>query len=476
MATQSGCQAYPPSPFSVCGAIRDKYNQMGGPTSFLLFPKSAEKANPGNTGKRSDFFGGSIYWSAASGAHPVAHDFLTKYGDHSYEQGFLRYPTTDEIVLDDGVSRRQEFQGGRIYWNPVTWAHSIGGEILDKWLALGGETGTLGFPTSDETRTPDGVGRFNTFQNGSIYWSPDTGAHAVFGPIEWFWALAGREAGVYGYPIDEPTYDGDDVSQDFEKGQIVLWDGQLGGVHQVDYADDEIGDDDTWVFPEYPEYPRPRREDEDFADLWAKWNTIEDPSGDQKEDNRNAAAAVDGGMISVGGLDNARYLWKRLYQHPGIDVTLDASTVNDWMNETSPHDSQFPTPVEVRAKNRDNTVAVAIRMADMQNRPFNAILMSVNRKNKLSWETVTGAKDDYYFSLGHHSMSVIVKPGTVGNHPVRLAQQAHIYDIYDYSENNNGDGYGDVAAAVAVEGFKLGIIKWFQVFGHGSQIKWEGLR
>lgn len=85
------------------------------------------------------------------------------------------------------------------------------------------------------------------------------------------------------------------MSQDFEKGQIVLWDGQLGGVHQVDYADDEIGDDDTWVFPEYPEYPRPRREDEDFADLWAKWNTIEDPSGDQKEDNRNAAAAVDGG-------------------------------------------------------------------------------------------------------------------------------------------------------------------------------------
>lgn len=63
------------------------------------------------------------------------------------------------------------------------------------------------------------MGRFNTFQNGSIYWSPEAGAHAVFGPIEWFWALTGREAGVYRYPIDEPTYDGDDVLQDFEKGR-----------------------------------------------------------------------------------------------------------------------------------------------------------------------------------------------------------------------------------------------------------------
>lgn len=39
-AVAAGCQIYPPTTFQVCGAIRDKYNQMGGPTSFLLFPKS----------------------------------------------------------------------------------------------------------------------------------------------------------------------------------------------------------------------------------------------------------------------------------------------------------------------------------------------------------------------------------------------------------------------------------------------------
>ena len=173
-AVAAGCQIYPPTTFQVCGAIRDKYNQMGGPTSFLLFPKSNELTNPGNTGKRSEFIGGNIYWSAATDAHPVAHDFLTKWGDHGYETGFMKYPTTDEIVLTGG--RRQEFQGASIYWSQINGAHSVQGKIREKWLALGGSSGSLGFPTSDEVVLPDGQGRMNHFEHGSIYWHPSTGA------------------------------------------------------------------------------------------------------------------------------------------------------------------------------------------------------------------------------------------------------------------------------------------------------------
>lgn len=144
-----GCQVYWPAPFEVCGAIKDKYNQMGGPNSFLLFPKSNELTNPGNTGKRTEFIGGNIYWSAATGAKPVAHEFLTKWGEHGYESGFLKYPTTDEIVLSDG-GRRQEFQGGSIYFSFATGAHNIQGLIRTKWLSLGGTTGALKYPVSDE--------------------------------------------------------------------------------------------------------------------------------------------------------------------------------------------------------------------------------------------------------------------------------------------------------------------------------------
>lgn len=56
-----GCQVYWPAPYEVCGAIRDKYNALGGPNSFLLFPKTNELANPDGIGRRTEFQNGPIY-------------------------------------------------------------------------------------------------------------------------------------------------------------------------------------------------------------------------------------------------------------------------------------------------------------------------------------------------------------------------------------------------------------------------------
>ena len=222
-AALAGCQTYPPTSFQVCGRIKDKYNQTGGPAGFLLFPKSNELTNPGNTGKRTEFIGGNIYWSAATDAHPVAHEFLTKWGEKGYEGGYLKYPTTDEIVLPDGINRRQEYQGGSIYWAAGIGAHTIQGAIKDKWTALGAQGGALGFPTSDEIVAPDGRGRFNNFQNGAIYWSPSTGAYSVGKSVLKAWGEAGFERGRFGYPIAEQTSpdNGATVQQRFQNGTIT---------------------------------------------------------------------------------------------------------------------------------------------------------------------------------------------------------------------------------------------------------------
>src|SRR5436853_722022 len=56
------------------------------------------------------------------------------------------------------------------YTSPGTGGHQVCGAIRAKYVALGGPGGFLGYPTTDETPTPDGVGRFNHFANdGSIY-------------------------------------------------------------------------------------------------------------------------------------------------------------------------------------------------------------------------------------------------------------------------------------------------------------------
>jgi uncharacterized protein with LGFP repeats len=61
---------------------------------------------------------------------------------------------------------------------------------------MGWERSFLGYPVTDETGTPDGIGRFNHFSNAaSIYWTPSTGAWSIHGAIRDKWAsLAGSEA------------------------------------------------------------------------------------------------------------------------------------------------------------------------------------------------------------------------------------------------------------------------------------------
>ncbi|TSD99812.1 hypothetical protein FOS14_11245 [Skermania sp. ID1734] len=214
-----GCQVYWPSPYEVCGAIKDKYNSLGGPNSFLLWPTSNELVNPDGFGRRNTFQNGPIYWSASSGAHPVVNHFFACWQRNGWEAGVLGYPTTDEIVNPDPVApigRRQVFQGGTIYWK-LNEAYYVTGSIRDKWGQTGWEQGFLGYPMSDEIKLPDGQGRMNRFEHGVIYWAPWTGAHPVSGGILDRWAASGYERGSYGYPIaDQTSAGGIEVRQNFE--------------------------------------------------------------------------------------------------------------------------------------------------------------------------------------------------------------------------------------------------------------------
>ena len=95
------------------------------------------------------------------------------------ELGGLNFgtPSTDELPAPDGVGRFNHFNGGTasIYWTPETGANAIWGEIRRRWSEMGWENSYLGYPISDEMDFPEG-GRSNSFQRGDIFWWPDTGA------------------------------------------------------------------------------------------------------------------------------------------------------------------------------------------------------------------------------------------------------------------------------------------------------------
>ncbi len=167
---------------------------------------------------------GTIISHKTLGCHATYGLIYKKYVLTGLFAGPLGVPTSDE--LDTPGGRKSTFERGAIFWKTGTAeAFEVHGAIGSKYKSLGGATGNFGFPMTDETMTPDRVGRFNRFEHGSIHWKPTIGAHETRGLIRDLWAAGGWENnGRLGYPIsDELTVPGKaDRFSDFEDG-VVRW-------------------------------------------------------------------------------------------------------------------------------------------------------------------------------------------------------------------------------------------------------------
>jgi hypothetical protein len=113
------------------------------------------------------------------------------------------FPASDESAAASGGGRFNTFDQGAIYWSSGTGAHEVHGAIYQKWSALGADRSALAYPLTDETIAPDGSGRFNDFQNGSIYWSPTSDAHELRTPIRDHWRGLNGVNSYLGYPVTD---------------------------------------------------------------------------------------------------------------------------------------------------------------------------------------------------------------------------------------------------------------------------------
>ena len=216
----------------VCGAIRAKYQALGGPAGFLGYPTTDETATPDGIGRFNHFANnGSIYWTASTGAWSIHGAIRSKWASLGWESSFspLGYPVTDETGTPDGIGRFNHFsKAGSIYWTPATGAHEVHGAIRAKWASMGWERSVLGYPVTDETGTPDGIGRFNHFSKASsIYWTPATGAHEVHGAIRAKWASMGWERSCLGYSVSDELAISGGRQSNFQHG-FITWNATTG--------------------------------------------------------------------------------------------------------------------------------------------------------------------------------------------------------------------------------------------------------
>jgi hypothetical protein len=196
----------------VYGLIEDKYAQLGAEAGQLGCPTDTE-ADDARGGRWEPFTNGFIFYNPdpAIGTHAVIGAIArkwTEYGREILQDKGLGYPLTDETMTPDRIGRYSHFERGSIYWSPSTGAHVVRGFIWGKWADpghlsagqhLGWERSFLGYPVTDELDLPDGTGKYNDFQNGRISWTPAGGAKVTLEQLTFDWRPIPLDSNVGGW-------------------------------------------------------------------------------------------------------------------------------------------------------------------------------------------------------------------------------------------------------------------------------------
>lgn len=198
--------------------IFNAWNQSGGEKGFSGKPTIDSICNLKDGGCYQLFTRGAIYWSPATGAQVIHGGIKDKWVGVGFENGSLGYPTSGETAFSKGVY--QSFQGGKIYWSNDLGAIKFSNELYGTWTAYGAESGFLGKPTTDSLCGLKNNGCYQLFKNGALYWTSATGTQIIFGGIKEKWVSLGLENGKLGYPTsgEIPTSGG--VYQTFQGGTI----------------------------------------------------------------------------------------------------------------------------------------------------------------------------------------------------------------------------------------------------------------
>lgn len=163
-----------------------------------------------------------------------------RYNSDAQLREALGEPTGEEQV--DNGTRWRAYEGGRLYWTENTGVHAVFGDILANYLQGGGHN-EYGVPMTDECETAQQNGRYNHFTGDSsgrvsIYWRADLGANRIEGPVRQHWESSGWEQGTYGFPTSNttsiPQIGGqfNNFEGDDNQGAAVYW-SQNSGTHGV---------------------------------------------------------------------------------------------------------------------------------------------------------------------------------------------------------------------------------------------------
>ncbi|WP_324275079.1 DUF3152 domain-containing protein [Blastococcus brunescens] len=162
--------------------IEHRYRQLGQQAGPLGVPVSWIQPVGDGAGWFQTFsgsHGASIFWSPSTGAQETHGAIRGLYGQLGWLWGPLGYPTSPMVQVDDGgwYQHYAGSGGGSIFWTAGTGAHEVYGPIRARYAQLGWHKGELGYPVSGVHAVAGGSQV--DFQRGSIRLDDATGQTEV---------------------------------------------------------------------------------------------------------------------------------------------------------------------------------------------------------------------------------------------------------------------------------------------------------
>ena len=201
-----------------------RYQDLGQSGSALGAPTSAELSGP-RSGAWRRYERGIIAWRATTGARVLTGRIARVYDELGGPGGALGYPTAEQAGISATSAHQQRFERGRIL-DDGTRAAAVFGPALRRYDALGGPTGSLGFPTGSTGPVGDGRGSVTPFEGGAIYALAGVAQELSAAMASRFEALGGPVGSGLGYPIGPA----DEDEQRFAQGVLVAVGGAFHGL------------------------------------------------------------------------------------------------------------------------------------------------------------------------------------------------------------------------------------------------------
>jgi len=136
------------------------------------------------------------------------------------ESGRLGFPTSNISSYKPTNIIWQNYEHGLIVGNDKVGYYESWGGIRQRWRAMNGESGKMGFPTSNISCYKPSNLCWQNYQGGLIVGNDKYGYWESSGKLRSYWRSNGGETGKMGYPTSNIKTSGKTIYQTYSKGTI----------------------------------------------------------------------------------------------------------------------------------------------------------------------------------------------------------------------------------------------------------------